>query len=415
MSDIRNRLLYLAEAYPEMSHHFLNLARQGVGEGVVYSGSEHDYYDHYSEMMAEATPRALRNPISNSCTPLQKHDDADPNPTSRGSGNCYQKHYEYGSAGSSNKKEYMKKYRELQKAQYGSSGYNTPAPNGSYSGGEGRPKGGRPNPNSVRKKKADLKKNSSAREQLEEFRFRRAAWRHPSIRKLRNNSGSGLCFTPLKEWGSMSKGNKPSPDFIAYVEALAKGDEALGQCYHRHHNYGDANAGKPNTQARRDYDKWYYENVKKPAMQSGKTKHFLGKRTKTPIKNHRNLIEKRIESWEDAALASIGGTKLNNDLKKKMQDAIKKLADKMRTTRVTPDVFFAGASKKTKSQISEGYRSDQSAEDFFSMFDDSDEPKSKSESKPKSEPKSKSTPKSEPKSEPRPNTPPRQKTRVKRR
>lgn len=400
MSDIRNRLLYLAEAYPEMSHHFLNLARQGVGEGVVYREAEHDYYDHYSEMMAD---RALRNPISNSCKPLKKHEKANPNPTSRGSGNCYQKHHLYGKANSSNKKEYMKTYRELQKADYGSSGYDTPAPDGIYSEDEGRPKGGRPNPNKYRTKKADLKKNSSAREQLEEFRFRRAVWRHESQRNLRNNSGSGLCFTPLKDWARMEDG-KPSADFIAYVEALGKGDEALGQCYHRHHDYGEAKSGKNKSQARRDYDKWYYENVKKPAMQSGKTKHTKNKRSKTPIKDQKGFIEGKIDEWEEFIIQSIRGTSLKDDLKNKIIDGAKKLADMMRKSRVTPDVFFAGSTKKVRSEVSNAYGGGGL---FDSLFDDlgSDEPKS--DSKPKSEPKPKpkSEPKPKPKSEPKPNKP----------
>jgi len=155
MTDIRSRLLFLAEQHPEVRGRLLELAHMGVGEGVPYRQDyfQDDDYGYSSEMMADAKKRNLKNPISTSCTPIQRHEHADPNPTKRDSGDCYQRHHEYGSGVSKNKSEYMKKYRELQKAQG-----VTHAPDGKYGDPDGRPQGKRPNPNQSRGGKTASKK-----------------------------------------------------------------------------------------------------------------------------------------------------------------------------------------------------------------------------------------------------------------
>lgn len=348
MSDIRNRLLFLATQYPELSGHFLELARMGVGEGVPYQPAYEPEWDEEwdSEMMADAAKRNLVNPISTSCGPIQKHDDANPNPTKRGDGDCYQKHYEYGSANSKNKSDYMKRYRALQKAQG-----VTHAPDGKLSGG--RPQGGKPNPNATRstvKKKANL---ASLREELDfERSLNRvltAAWRGSPKRKLNNPSGDKKCYRPLKEWSD--------DDLKNYARALIKG-ETHAQCYNTHRGYGVASkqygnywksTGKgkkvtkdqgrmtKNTEPktpRQEYDRWYNENVRTP---NGPKKGVKRDKSERPFVNQPDLIEDLANKWLS---------------KQKNKERAKKVVEWCLARNITPQLVLAlkEIGKKTESK-----------------------------------------------------------------
>ena len=213
----------------------------------------------------------LKNPSGSCTTPHQVGG------VGSGDGTCYQKHHDFGTAnagpnGSTERAEYMKKYR---KTKDNPAGVWTPA---GPESGKKNIRGVVPKPFGKSKKRASIRV-AYLRKQLNEERDNliRLAMENPQITGEVNEILNKVAYkVPYEKNQSTSKYKKTKAlynprgdgkclknfslftdkDWEQYAKDYQTKGKVEGGCYQTHHDYGKAPKGDA-------YQKWYNENVRK--------------------------------------------------------------------------------------------------------------------------------------------------------
>ena len=341
----------------------------------------------------------LKNPSGSCTTPHEVGG------VGSGDGTCYQKHHEYGTAGagtngSTERAEYMKKYRKTKKNPKG-----VWTPEAGPETGKKMPRKTVPKPFGNSKKRASIRVAYLMREleverqnlislasenpqiigevnevlnkvaHRQQYKKNQRTKRYHKKKDLYNPRGDGNC---LKGFNGFS-----SSDYKSYAQELLDKGSVDGHCYQTHNEYGEAKKGKA-------YQDWYNKNVRQYKSPKDSSKPFSGEYNGP----QKGIKRKKNENIRMPAKAMKEVGKQLQLLKNPPSSDTDKPAQTTTVTRVekkTEGVSFAGRSRKNKdTKKTDTSKTDTSKTDTSKPKTDTSKPKTDTSKTDTSKPRSRS-------------------------